>query len=122
MPIVIKTKKFVDGTTLERQVLEIQALTANELPKDYLNSKPNVYKCRNLGMRTPWNSTSHELRQRKSNVGDGDLILREGEIYTEDGFQTMLTYIQKAGKRLKELNDKKRELEKEWQGEETFVI
>ena len=104
--ITITTKKLVMNGKKMYKVLDIKALTAPELPDEYLTGYPRVYKVpstRCTGLRV----TS---RDKVSHIWVGD-------VYTEQQWKELASIIEQSGWRLNAI--RKRQLAG-WQGEEIF--
>lgn len=106
--ITIRTEKLVKKGVAFRKILEIKAITYEELPSEYIGGYPYCYK-RDDGKELYVVSNWHRSLFVDNN-------------YKESFFQEMLETITTCGKRLQEINVKVKELEKNWVGEETFYI
>ena len=105
---IIVDKVFIDGYNEGRKVKEIRALTYNQLPKAYLQKENSIY-----------------LKEGKlfiNLMGVFWIFMKEGEVYEENCFQDKLSMLKEAREMLKEINETVREKEKNWYGEETFII
>lgn len=112
MVIVLKVKKIWDRGEPYVKLLDIDLLSEWDLPKEYINGKPAVYKSAPnlLAVREPNKCTHFYV------VGD-ELILWER-------FQEIIEVCKQAGDRLREINKKIRTEYKEFlEGkEETYII
>lgn len=102
---VIANKKLQDDGSYTFTVLEVQALSQEQLPKEYLNNEPNTYKLDDFlklfPLPSPYGITGMTV------IG----VLKEGVTYPESQFSLAITYLKAAGDRLlkvkKELKGKK---------------
>ena len=105
MCIVIKADKKINKAGQKvYEVTYIDALAKDKLPDEYLRKHPNVY----LYNSDLWSG--------------GYPHLCVGYEYTESEWNTKIAYAKQAGERLKKINDKLRELEKEWNGKVVIKI
>ena len=113
MSIVIKTEKVVERGVAKRMILEINALGREELPVEYLRGTPCCYRNTNYNQSPVLCGTNEQINP----------ILTVNHTVREEEFQSKyLPWIKGSGARLREINDRIRELEKAWKGEETFII
>lgn len=107
--IKIKTEKIVERGEQRRKILEVFALTEKELPMEYMGGYPRVwYNGSYLTIReSEWNTYYF-------NPSDSPKL--------EKNFISQLGIIVAAGNRLKEINKKLEAGNKDWHGEETFLI
>ncbi len=111
MPITIKTERIVPTNGVQsRKILEIQALKYADLPKEYLDGRPQCY----MGGGGP----------KSLYAADRCAIwyVEPDRIYPEEQFQQILALVRTCGSRLGEINAQARALRETWKGEETFVI
>lgn len=112
MAIVLKIKKVLYRGEPYVKLLDIDLLSERDLPKEYINGKPAVYKRGSnlLAVREPNRCTQFYA------VGD--------ELIPWERFQEIIEVCRKAGDRLREINKKIRTEYKEFlEGkEETYII
>jgi len=107
MAIKIQTEKVIQRGVALRKVIKLEALSNNDLPKEYEDGAPYCYLC-----------------------PSGELYVNNGRYthyvclstYEESRFQEILVDLEACGKRLQKINTAIRELEKVWHGAETFII
>lgn len=129
MAITIKTKKVMDQDQGEGRVItKIKCLSQDELPESYLSNYPHCFQVQGTEIMT---AIQHAFSDNiiaavsvRSRVGlavapfpDAMCILSQGQFIKEDDFQMMLPVIEKAGLRLKEIQDDIKEREKAWVGD-----
>lgn len=112
MVIVLKIKKVLDRGEPHVRLLDIDLLSEKELPKEYVNGKPAVYKSGSilLAVREPNKCTRFYV------VGD--------ELIPWERFKEIIEVCKQAGDRLREINKKIRTEYKEFlEGkEEVYII
>ena len=112
MVIVLKIKKVLDRGEPHVRLLDIDLLSEKELPKEYINGKPAVYKSAPnlLAVREP-NKCTHFYA-----VGD--------ELIPWERFREIIEVCKQAGDRLHDINKKiKKEYKEFIEGkEETYII
>lgn len=111
MAIKIETEKFVKGGEPYRRILSITGmLRKEELPQKYLDGSPKFYlRTGDAGVDYVWFDTC---------IPD----LKVGGVVSEPSFQGMVEYMCKAARRLYQVNQQIRELERTWQGCEVVVV
>ncbi|MCK9325025.1 MAG: hypothetical protein M0P69_05975 [Bacteroidales bacterium] len=99
MAITIRAKKDRDEITGKTgiRVLEINALTVDELPNQYIGDEPSVWSDRD------------ENRLICDPAGTGSYSLCVGLLCSEEYFGRRMAYVRRAGERLKEVNEELRE-------------
>lgn len=114
MALKITTQKIVERGVKKRKITKIEGLiTGNKLPIKYHNQIPYLY-------------TYYEIPHIKFHSNSGtirEIIINVGRIYKpEEWDEEILPAIKEAGQRLHEIRKEVKEIEKEWQGEETFIV
>lgn len=107
--IEIKTEKVVIRGEQRRKIISVFALTEKELPQEYTKEGERVF------LETNCNTRYLRIEHTYDNV-------YEGGTYPEHTFNKFLDIIRKAGDRLRDINKKLAEANKDWHGEETFLI
>lgn len=137
MAITINTKKVMDKDRGEGRVItRIRALSQDELPDSYLSGYPHCFQIHGVGITELVQSffldnalAAVSARPRTGLVivpfHDTRRIIAQGQFLEEDDFQTILPIIEKAGLRLKDIQDDIDERERAWVGDkatESIVI
>ena len=112
MPITIKYEKtlLTDGTKGVK-IIEIEALSPKDVPRSYTSGFPNA--CLWALSTDPW--------LRIEDTPHSHIALVERETYAAQWFfEVTLPIIRRAGRRLRDINRRKRQ--QEWQGIKEIVI
>ena len=129
--ISIKTEKVVvpeiEGKA--RKILEISGVLGKEgLPSEYQGNPEMICGCKRFGkdifsIKCFAFANRYRRMDRDDEGDEGSVVLfTMEEVYSEQSFQVGLDIIKKAGEILHQINLQRKELTKEWQGEETFLI
>ena len=106
----IETEKIVVRGVTRRKIIAISGAMANDdIPEAYFNQKPNF----------------DAIPQGLYLCAEGQFYgkrLVAGSDFSEHEFQSLLSAIRVAGKRLHELREDEKKLKKIWNGKETFCI
>ena len=111
MAIVLKIKKVLDRGEPHVKLLDVDLLSDIDLPKEYINGKPAVYK------------SGSNLVVRELNKCTQFYTIRD-ELIPWQRFQEIVEVCKQAGDRLHEINEKIRKEYKEFiEGkEEVYII
>lgn len=109
--IKIETEKVVVRGVQKRRIIKIEALSETELPFEYVQGSPFV----RLG-----GSNGKSLLITKD--GNTTKWMDINELWDEEVFQKWLKVIKAAGDRLRDINKKLEKKNKDWHGEETFLV
>jgi len=114
MSIKIGTKKVIVKGEQVREIVELSCLKIASLPTRYL-----LTNGRNDSNHLPsvWLWEDRIMTSSPTVVN-----LTIGNTYPEKTFQETLTFIKAAGDRLHDINKELAEANKNWNGDETFVI
>ena len=107
--IKIETRKEIVRGAQKRRIINVEALSEHELPLEYVMGFPFT----RLG------SDGNSLLIRDGNT---TMWINQNELWDNESFQKWLEVIKNAGNRLKEINKKLEDHNKNWEGEETFII
>lgn len=107
--IKIETQKEVVRGGQRRRIIKIEALSEQELPLEYVQGFPFV----RLG------NDGKSLLMRDGNT---TMWMNLNELWDEEVFQKWLGVVKASGNRLKEINRRLAEQNKDWKGTETFCI
>jgi hypothetical protein len=105
MSIKITTEKVVCQGVKYYKIIRLEALQAKDLPMEYLKGSPSFY------LKDDIFYSDHSSK--------GDILL---ENYTATELAEKIEYLKSAGQRLTEINKRLAEENKNWHGEETFII
>ncbi|OGW44475.1 MAG: hypothetical protein A2Y66_01910 [Nitrospirae bacterium RBG_13_41_22] len=105
MSIKITTEKVIIQGIQFYKITRLEALQAKDLPTEYLKGSPSFYLKYDIFYST--------------NTTKGDIELK---CYTAIELAEKIEYLKLAGQRLTEINKHLAEKNKNWHGEETFII
>lgn len=111
--IKIETEKVVVRGVQRRRIKKIEALSEQELPLEYVQGLPFV----RFG-----NDGQSLLMRDLMGAGNNTMWMNLNELWDEEVFQKWLEVIKASGQRLKEINKKLEERNRDWKGVETFII
>ena len=107
--IKIKTRKIILDDILGREIIEVEALTEDSLPIEYLDSWDKYVMIMEDNEISLWN-----------NEQDLGVNIFPGMKISETRFQEYIEMIKKAGTYLQEINESIKR--KKWKGKETIKI
>lgn len=107
--IKIETQKEIVRGVQKRRIIKVEALTELELPFEYVQGFPFVRLV----------NDSRSLLMRNGNT---TRWMNLNELWDEEVFQSWLEIIKASGQRLREINKRLAEQNKDWKGSETFCI
>lgn len=117
MKLKIETKKQVKDSQHWRKIIDIEGLSVDKLPVEYLKVAPNCF-VESIGK---FKKCLHVIDEK-----DKRFNMFKGEMYHEEHFKKMMVSIEKAGDRLHEILQKQKEtnakMKLEWNGKEDFEI
>ena len=118
MAIRIKIKQCFKQGVKGVEILEVEALGKDDLPLEYLESTPRVYKKKkkNLIFYPPIWCKVFPVRGMKN------YYIGVGRFYDIKTFDKIMSIISEASSRLKKINDRIREEEKKWNRETVLVF
>ena len=119
MAIVIKSRKVVVEGWFRREIIEVNAVGKEKLPRRYTDTYPNCRLCFTVGVKS-----------LKLTTGLGEFYLYPGGIFMEEYYQAFVSELYHCGDRLHDINLKIKRLpseaevrlERVWTGEETLRI
>ena len=105
--IVIKTQQVLIQGVKHYKVLHIKALEENDLPVEYMNGYPCVYK---------------KGKHLYICAAMGTFILTEGSDHPVGTFRKLLKIVHEAGLRLSQINKRLAQENEGWDKDETFFV
>jgi len=117
MKLRIETKKVVKDGQRWRKIVDIEGLSVDKLPVEYLKGTPNCF-VETVG------KFKNFLHVNTNNNKSFSMI--KNDIFHEEHFKKMMVSVAKAGDRLHEILQKQKEtnakMKLEWNGKEDFEI